>query len=61
MYEIQIYPEFQNNAEEKNRKLLEAIKLYVGLTKQAYSKIKFEEDSFIQFVDLFRIAPELLL
>ena len=45
----------------KETELLDAILLYVKLSKGLYESIKFKEDSFAAYLDLFRIAPETLV
>ena len=45
----------------KETELLDSILLYVKLSKGVYEKIKFKEDSFAAYLDLFRIAPETLV
>ena len=57
-YEIALYPEFQM---AKEKELLDAILQYVRLSKHLYDGIKFGEDSFAAYLDLFRIAPETLV
>jgi hypothetical protein len=45
----------------KETELLDAILLYVKLSKGVYEQIKFKDDSFAAYLDLFRIAPETLV
>jgi hypothetical protein len=56
-YEIMLYPDYQM---AKETELLDAIQLYVRLCKTHYDGIKFKEDSFAKYLDLFRVAPEAL-
>jgi len=45
----------------KETEMLDAILQYVRLSKNMYDGIKFKEESFVAYLDLFRIAPETLV
>jgi hypothetical protein len=45
----------------KETEMLDAILQYVRLSKNLYDGIKFKDDSFAAYLDLFRIAPETLV